>query len=129
MARPSGGGNLSLAALQSMMESRRTELARLRKERTAAQRELDSIDLKIQKIEGGGRGSNGRARNSKSLNETLAEVLRKSSMPMKVGEIMEAVEGTGYRSTSDNFRGIINQTLIKDERFTAVSRGVYQLKK
>jgi hypothetical protein len=47
---------------------------------------------------------------------------------MKVGEIMDAVLATGYRSGSANFRGIINQTLIKDKRFGQVERGVYELK-
>ena len=43
---------------------------------------------------------------------------------------MEAVKANGYRSSSDNFRGIVNQTLIKEKkRFTAPSRGLYQLKK
>ena len=129
MARPSSGSNLSLAALASIMDSRRSELSKLRKARTDAQRELDAIDRQIHKIEGGSGRGNGRARNSKSLNETLADVLKSSGKPMTVGDILEAVEKTGYRSTSDNFRGIINQTLIKDKRFAAASRGVYQLKK
>jgi HPt (histidine-containing phosphotransfer) domain-containing protein len=130
MARPSSGSNLSLAALASIMDSRRSELNKLRKQRTEAQRELDAIERQIHKIEGSsGRGGNGRARNSKSLNETLADVLKAGGKPMSVGDILDAVEATGYRSRSDNFRGIINQTLIKDKRFGAASRGVYQLKK
>jgi hypothetical protein len=130
MPRPSTGTNLSLAALQSIMESRRTELSKLRKHRNDIQRKLDHIDRLIDRIEGsGGRSAGGRARNSKSLNETLADVLA-GGKPMKVGEIVDAVLATGYRSTSDNFRGIVNQTLIKeDKRFTAPSRGLYQLKK
>ena len=47
---------------------------------------------------------------------------------MKVAEIMDGVLSTGYRSGSANFRGIINQTLIKDKRFGQVERGVYELK-
>lgn len=130
MPRPSSGTNLSLADLQSIMETRRVELNRLRKQRTELQRKLDGLDRQIGKIEGGGRtGGGGRARNSKSLTDTLEEVLRSSGKPMKVGDIVDAVQAAGYRSTSDNFRGIVNQTLIKDKRFTAAERGVYQLKK
>lgn len=130
MPRPSTGTNLSLAALQSIMESRRVELHRLRKQRTEAQRRLDGIDRQIEKIEGGGGGrvGGGRARNAKSLNDTLEDVLR-SGKPMSVGDIVDAVRATGYRSSSDNFRGIVNQTLIKDKRFTAAERGIYHLKK
>lgn len=128
MPRPSSGTNLSLAALQSIMESRRGELSRLRKQRNDIQRKLDGVDRQIERIEGGGRTSGGRARNAKSLNDTLADVLT-GSKPMKVGAIVEAVKATGYRSSSANFRGIVNQTLIKDDRFTAPERGLYQLKK
>lgn len=133
MARPSTGTNLSLAALQAIIESRRTELNRLRKQRTKAQRELDAIDRQIAKIEGagGGRGGAGgtRVRNAKSLNDTIEEVLRSNGKPMKVGDIVDAVKSSGYRSSSANFRGIVNQTLIKDKRFGASERGMYQIKK
>jgi hypothetical protein len=131
MPRPSTGTNLSLADLQHIMESRRTELTKLRRERQELQRELDRVDRQIFKIEGSGgrRGGNGRVRNEQSLNDTIDQVLRSSGKPMKVGDIMEGVLKTGYRSNSANFRGIINQTLIKDKRFTAPERGMYQLKK
>jgi septal ring factor EnvC (AmiA/AmiB activator) len=131
MPRPSTGTNLSLAALQSIMESRRTELGKLRKQRNDIQRKLDGIDRQIDRIEGGGSGrtGSGRARNAKSLTETLEEVLS-SGKPMKVGDIVDAVKASGYRSSSANFRGIVNQTLIKEnKRFTAPSRGLYQVKK
>lgn len=132
MARPSTGANLSLAALQHIMESRKSELNRLRKQRTKIQRELDAVDREIGKIEGSGNGrggGGGRARNAKSLNDTLEDVLRANGKPMKVGDIVDAVKATGYRSSSANFRGIVNQTLIKDKRFGASERGMYQLKK
>jgi hypothetical protein len=54
--------------------------------------------------------------------------MRDGGKPMSVSEIMEAASASGYRSGSANFRGIVNQTLIKDKRFAQVSRGVYQLK-
>ena len=47
---------------------------------------------------------------------------------MPVGDIMDKVLATGYKSKSANFRGIVNQTLIKDKRFAQVERGVYELK-
>lgn len=130
MPRPSSGTNLSLSDLQSIMETRRGELSRLRKQRTELQRKLDGLDRQIGRIEGGGRaGGGGRARNAKSLNETLADVLRSGGKPMTVGDIVDGVKAAGYRSSSANFRGIVNQTLIKDKRFTAAERGIYQLKK
>jgi len=129
MPRPSSGSNLSLAAIQSILESRRDELNKLKKKRKDVQRDLDGLDRQIDRIEGGSRGGSGRARNEMSLIEALEKVLRASGKPMKVGDIVEAVKAEGYRSSSDNFRGIVNQTLIKDARFTAPARGTYQMKK
>lgn len=127
MPRPS---TLTIANLKQMLNVRRSELAKLQKQRAGAARELASIDRSIARIGGiaGGKGS--RARNEQSLTETLQSVLKESGKPMGVGEILEAVEATGYRSNSANFRGIINQTLIKERKyFTSAARGIYQLKK
>ena len=63
------------------------------------------------------------------LPEMLVSVLTKSSKPLPVGDIASAVKAGGYKTNSANFRGIVNQTLIKDKRFTSASRGIYQLKK
>ena len=55
--------------------------------------------------------------------------LRSSGKAMRVGEIVDAVTSTGYRSNSANFRGIVNQTLIKErKRFGQADRGLYELK-
>jgi len=35
----------------------------------------------------------------------------------------------GYRSTSPQFKAIVNQTLIKEKRFVSAARGIYRLKK
>ena len=48
-----------------------------------------------------------------SLVEAIETALR-GGKPMRVGDIVDAVQGAGYRSNSDNFRGIVNQTLIKE---------------
>jgi hypothetical protein len=46
---------------------------------------------------------------------------------MRIADITEAVEKSGYESSSVNFRGIVNQTLIKEPRFKQESRGKYKL--
>jgi hypothetical protein len=112
-----------------MLENRREELSALRKERADAQRKLDQLNRQIERIEGGEGFSDSRVRNSLSLNDTLEKVLKEHGKPMRVGDIVDAVNSTGYRSSSANFRGIVNQTLIKDKRFIASERGTYQLKK
>jgi hypothetical protein len=113
-----------------MLNVRRAELAKLQKQRAGLVRELASVDRSIARIGGiaGGKGS--RARNEQSLTETLQSVLSDGGKPMAVGDILAAVEATGYRSSSANFRGIINQTLIKERKlFSSAGRGIYQLKK
>ena len=132
MPRPSNGVNLSLSQLERMLNQRRRELSRLTRKRSTAQRKLDDIDEKLRRLGGNGslRGGGGRrARNDRPLVEVIHEVLQKSSRPLRVSAIAEAVSSAGYRSNSDNFRGIVNQMLIKDNRFTSQNRGFYQLKK
>ena len=71
----------------------------------------------------------GRVKNEMSLVASLEKVLGESSDPLSVGDIMTKVQGLGYKSSSPNFRGIINQTLIKEKkRFGSAGRGMYQMK-
>lgn len=130
MARQAAG--FSIAQLEQVLQQRRSELGRLNRERSELQRKLDGLDRQIAKINGslrGRRGGGGRRQNKLSLVEAMESVMQGSGKPMRVGEILDAVEARGYRSSSDNFRGIVNQTLIKEKkRFAAVSRGLYQIK-
>jgi len=121
---------MSISQLESMLQQRRGELGKLRKQRGALQRELDKLDRRIESLGGGSaRGRGGRARNEMSLTAAMTDVLQKAGKPLSVGEIMQKVQAAGYRSGSANFRGIVNQTLIKDKQFTSTGRGMYQLKK
>jgi hypothetical protein len=136
MARPASGMNLSIAQLEQILRTRRSERQRLERKRSKLQRQLDQLDTRINALGGGGgggggggRNGGGRVRNAKSLNEMIAGVLGKASKPMAVGDIAAAVRSGGYRSNSANFRSIVNQTLIKDKRFGSAARGMYQLKK
>jgi hypothetical protein len=134
MARTSASSNLSLTQLERLLDRRRKDLAKLQRQRSKIQKRLDAIDTKMESIGGpfsarGGGGGRSRARNSVSLQDAIHQILSKSGGPLAVGDIVDKVEATGYKSNSANFRGIVNQTLIKDKRFTAPSRGVYQLKK
>ena len=117
-------GGMSISELQSMLQQRRSELNNLRKELAELHGKLDKLDRRIESLGGGGArgGRGGRARNEKSLTALMAEVLEKAGKPMAVGDIMQKVQSAGYRSSSANFRGIVNQTLIKDKQFTSSVR-------
>ena len=141
MARP-GTAAFNIAQLERILEERRSELNRLERQRSDLQRKLDGVDRQIMKLNGslrgrrggsggtgGGGGGRTRARNEHSLVDVIETVMRENGKPMRVGDIVEAVQAGGYRSTSANFRGIVNQTLIKErKRFAAAERGLYQLK-
>jgi hypothetical protein len=142
MARTRSTVDFSLAQLERLVKTRRTEMIRLTRQRDRLQKRLDGLNDRISEIAGGagfggnggrsvgsGGGGGGRARNDVSLQDAIHQVLSKASAPMGVGDIMDKVRAAGYRSNSANFRGIVNQTLIKDKRFTSAARGVYQLKK
>ncbi len=68
-------------------------------------------------------GSRPRPRNELNLTESLARVLR--GRTMSVTEVSGAVQRAGYRTTSPNFRTIVNQALINSDKFRKVSRGKY----
>jgi hypothetical protein len=135
MPRPSSGANLNIGQLERILMDRKQELKRLQRLRLPIQRKLDIIDRKISHIGGsmgnGRRGGGGRMRNEVSLPAAMEAVLKSAGKPLPVADIVEKVQASGYRSSSPNFRAIVNQTLIKErKRFqSAGTRGVYQLKK
>jgi hypothetical protein len=139
MPRTAATNGLTIAQLEQMLNTRRSEIGKLEKLRNKMARKLAAIDARIAALGGSIRGGNGagrraggpgsRVRNEKSLNDTIAGILQKSGKPMGVGDIASACKDCGYRSNSANFRGIVNQTLIKDKRFVSAGRGLYQLKK
>jgi len=136
MARPSSGSNLSFSDLERIFNDRRKQVDKLTRKRDKAQRTVDELNAQIYKITGGaggnGRasGGGGRARNDKPLPDYIEAALSKNGKPMRVGEIVTAVQAAGYRSTSPQFKNIVNQQLIKErKRFQQIERGLYGLAK
>jgi hypothetical protein len=120
---------MSLSDLERMIQGQRRALRKLERLRAAYQRKLDAVDRRIAAIGGNGRVRGGRrARNEVSLPDAIANVLSRAASPVGVGDIVQKVQAAGYRSGSANFRGIVNQALIKDRRFVSVERGVYRLR-
>jgi hypothetical protein len=131
MPRPRKGSDLSISELENILHQRRASLTKLERERAKLVKKLDELDAEISGLGGSARGGRGgRVKNAKSLTQTMIEVLSdKNGGPMKVADIVDAVLAKGYKTNSDNFRGIVNQTLIKEKQFVSSSRGAYQLKK
>ncbi|UYV12322.1 MAG: hypothetical protein NCW75_13605 [Phycisphaera sp.] len=73
------------------------------------------------------RGSRKRHRNDTNLVGALQKVL--SGKTLGVTEAANAVQKAGYKTTSPNFRTIVNQTLIKHpDTFSKKGRGLYTAK-
>ena len=125
-----GTNGFSIQQLKQLLKSRQSQVQKLERRRAKLARKLNAVDERIRALggTGGQAGRGSRPRNEVSLIEAIESVL-KGGKSLKVGDIAEAVQASGYRSNSANFRGIVNQTLIKDKRFTSTSRGVYGLKK
>jgi len=128
----------SVQALTAELERRRKDLPKL-----IAQR--DDLDRLIAQLESAGEvpvaaktkprkaaamARKGRKlpRNKMSLSEALQKVLA-GKASMGVGDAMDAVKALGYKSTSSEFRSLVNQTLIKDKHFKNVSRGMYTVRR
>lgn len=130
-----GGGDggdelsgLSVMALQAELARRERQLASYQRRRSKLLDELEVIEREMSQLgslgAGGRRGGGPRARNSETLVDAIASTLGNSTMG--VNELVDAVQRNGYRTTSPNFRTIVNQTLIKHtDRFKRVSRGQY----
>ncbi|RMH26609.1 MAG: hypothetical protein D6693_06900 [Planctomycetota bacterium] len=67
-----------------------------------------------------------RARNEMNLVDALRKLLQNKTL--SVTEITEQVQKIGYKTTSPNFRTIVNQTLINNPAFKRVARGRYTVK-
>ncbi|MEN0020350.1 MAG: hypothetical protein AAF747_05660 [Planctomycetota bacterium] len=122
---------MSTEALQAELARRQRSIASLERKRDRLQAQLEAVEAEIAEAGGSIRmTSNGRsrARNSQSLADALAGVLQGKTM--SVTEVADAVQRAGYQTTSDNFRTIVNQTLLqnKNKKFKKVARGQYTAK-
>src|SRR3954462_9508809 len=108
MARPPSTGNMTIAQLENLLNTRRGRLKQLMRERNKIQQKLSAMDRQITSLNGragigGGGGGGGRARNATSLVATMEGILRDNGKSMSVGDIVNAVLRRGYRTTSANF--------------------------
>ncbi|MEM8835823.1 MAG: hypothetical protein AAGD00_08385 [Planctomycetota bacterium] len=134
MARKSST-SMSITDLQREIAKRQKDAERkinsLYKKREKLEGQIADVDAEISTLEtevglASRRRGGKRPKNDLNLADALAKVLTKKTMG--VTEVAEAVQHAGYKTTSPNFRTIVNQTLINDKRFKRVSRGQYTTK-
>ncbi len=128
--------NVPTDDLQAELARRDRRLGTLQRKRQRVLDQLNEVEQEIMEL-GGTPGArtksasqrkktDARPKNKMSLPDALAKVMS-TSKPMGVSEAAEAVQKAGYKTNSKNFTTIVNQTLIKDDRFEQVSRGKYKL--
>ena len=129
---------LSTEQLEAELRRRERSAQRLvnKRERLLSQiadidAELASYGYEAGELPSGGNGRRGggrkRPKNEMSLVEALEKALKGKTMG--VSEAADAAQKLGYRSSSANFRNIVNQTLLKHpDTFKKVGRGQYTLK-
>ena len=120
---------MSISDLEGMLAGRKKQLKKLVTKRERLQREMDAVEEEIQELHGSATPPGGkRPRNEQNLPDTIEAVMKGSGeKQMRIADIVRGVSDAGYASSSANFRGIVNQTLIKDDRFEQVARGKYAL--
>jgi len=127
---------MTIGQLKAEIARRQKNLSRLRKKRAGLVKQLDGIDKEIAETAGKAekkpvkkkpaKKKATRAKNKMSLVEALAGVLKGKS-GVAINEAVAGVLAAGYKSTSKEFKLIVNQTLSKNPVFRKVSRGVYAL--
>lgn len=128
--------NVSTVEIQAELRRRQQKLPALKRKQkklladlAEVENQLAALGISASKraaISSAPRGR--RPKNKKNLADTLASVLSKTK-PMRVIEAVAAVKKAGYKTTSNNFNTIVNQTLLKDKkRFKQTGRGKYVVK-
>jgi hypothetical protein len=121
---------LSVGDLQREISRRQRGGKTLLRRRAKLAAKLAALDAQIAELglRAGSNGHSGRSRprNESNLVDALAKVL--DGKTMSVGEAMEAVQKSGYKTTAANFRVIVNQCLINSGKFKRVERGQYTAK-
>ena len=128
----------SISELRSELAAKERQLTALRARRARLAKELQAVERRILALEGRparGRPAKraGRKRvvrrraTGKPLTAYIGQVLAKAKGGLSVKEIVKAVTAAGYKSHSKDFYAIVAKTLLTDDRFQRVKRGVYKL--
>lgn len=130
MPRPANLTKISVTDLNRELKRRQKGGQSLLRKRAKLVAKLDALDARIAElgITGAGLGVGAvgggkRHKNETSLVESLAAVLKGKTLG--VSEAAEAVQKAGYRTTSANFRTMVNIALINSGKFKRVARGQY----
>jgi predicted RNase H-like nuclease len=141
--------NVATTDLQRELARRERQVDSLLGKRERLQAQIDDIDSELSALSvsaGGGTSARGtgrgrsrkkgvhkkrttrkRPKNDMNLVEALQKTLKNKELGVQ--DIVDAVQKQGYKTSSPNFRTIVNQTLIINKKqFKRVARGIYTAK-
>ncbi len=132
--RRSGLATVSTAKLRTELTRRERQAKQLQGRRDRLLGQLAALDKEIATADGkravvrtrrGRRaGAGRRQRNKMNLVDALRKVL--ANKTMSISDAAEAVQRAGYKTSSANFRTIVNQSLLANRKvFRKVARGQY----
>lgn len=119
----------SIEELKTEIKRRERQLMSLHKKRDKLVAQLEGVDEQIADLGGTATGASPigggrkRYRNDSNLADALNDLLKSQTLSVTAASVQ--VQKAGYKTTSPNFRTIVNQTLLRDKRFKRVGRGLY----
>ena len=130
--------DLTVTELQRLLNSRKSELDTLLKQKQRLTADLSKVEGRISALVGkGGRfpvgrnqmGPIKRPKNAKSLHDTVIELLNKNKKGFPLAKLADKVLETGYRTHSSDFKNVLYQCLYNSKRIAHDSKtGHYRLK-
>ncbi|TWT61073.1 hypothetical protein [Rubinisphaera italica] len=110
--------DMSVAEIQRLLKAQQGKVNSLHKRREQLLEKLEKVEQEIASLSGGDSGGGVRFRNESSLEEVILEVLKKNKKGLGLSELTDAVEATGYQSSSANFKNVVYQNVYKSEQIT-----------
>jgi hypothetical protein len=120
-----------------MIEDRRSQVQDLFKKRDHIQKELDRLDVEIQRaanldapLRRRRRAGRRRIKNETSLRSVVLQILGKNKKGFPLSELAEKVQEAGYKSGSQNFKNVVYQCVYHTPEIALDSAtGCYRIKR
>ena len=129
--------DLSVADLERMLSSRKTQLDSLRRKREGLLKELDTVQRQISELEGRRHGGTteimrerfrNRPRNEKSLRSHVFEILNAHDKGLTLQDLAAQILEAGYKTNSTNFKNVLYQCVYNTDRVRHDAQsGLYKL--
>jgi hypothetical protein len=114
-----GTATASIADLERLLDEKRAQVQVLLEKREQTRKLLDQLDAEMQmaaNFDGPvSRRGQRRIKNESSLRTVVTEILGKHKKGLPLGDLVDKVAESGYRSASRNFRNVVYQCVYHTE--------------